>query len=767
LSSAAQGKPEKIVLPEGLVQLNGVIHGVPQAYDDKIRLELASVMLEGIGIDGRVILYIRSIEDVHAAGAYPMPGDYITAQARLRRPGVLRNSGVYIYDPAAMGIVATGYAKTIGLVKGETGLSERVHILRYRLGLLIERSFSGNTAALYKAIIPGLKRGMPKDMKDDFSATGLAHLLSISGTHFGLLAFLIFSAVRMITNRLPPALLRIMTLYLTPSQVAVITTLPVLFIYVLVAGAGTATIRSFIMIFIYMCAVFSDRKDQWLNSLSIAAVIILLYEPDQLFSLSFLLSFAAVLFIGMAIEKMGEERTETGAVFQVAGSDASLTISEKTALKLKTGLFISLAALAGTAPVVVMVFKQFPLISPLTNLLITPIVCFVILPAGFFSAFVALVLNLQEMPLNSVLEIITQAVLKIISLTARIPYSQLHPASPSAIMIMLYYLSFMLFIAPPLRLKEWMNLKKLPRSLLIIPFALVFVVYIFNSHYSGDELRVTFLDIGQGDSAVVELPDGRVALIDGGSKKPDMGRMVVAPWLWSRGIRKIDYLVVSHLHPDHSGGLPYIVNNFEIGEIWMTPQAGEGAESFAEQLRNSEWNLKLLSRGDVLVGGDYKFEVLHPYPGFSAFSPRGRFSNENSDSLVIRLESRGLSFVFTGDIEIEAERDLIYLGKWLDSDIIKVPHHGSRTSSSEGFLDNVSPKIAIISSGRNNSFKHPHKETLQRYQDRGIAVYNTAVDGAVSVSEVNGGFIVSVYMDHEFIEVGNIADEVRNLRLLF
>ena len=157
------------------------------------------------------------------------------------------------------------------------------------------------------AIIPGLKTGISRDMRDAFSTTGLAHLLSISGTHFGLLAFMVFISIRTVIKYLPVRLLSKMTLYITPTRIAVVITLPVLVFYALISGASTPTVRSLIMIFIYMLALFLGRKGQWLNSLSIAALIILLWNPKALFELSFQLSFIAVFSIGYVLEKRAED----------------------------------------------------------------------------------------------------------------------------------------------------------------------------------------------------------------------------------------------------------------------------------------------------------------------------------------------------------------------------------------------------------------------------------------------------------------------------
>jgi len=317
-----------------------------------------------------------------------------------------------------------------------------------------------------------------------------------------------------------------------------------------------------------------------------------------------------------------------------------------------------------------------------------------------------------------------------------------------------------------------------------IPLVLILCVYLIIPYFQNSKSSITFLDVGQGDSAVVNLPDGKVMLIDGGKYEPDMGRAVIAPYLWSRGIRSIDYLVLTHPHPDHYGGLIYIIDNFRIGEVWLNGKGAGGAEKFFQEIVEKNINFRILRRGDVLEAEKYTIRVFHPYDEFFADSERGDFSNENSGSLVLKYESGDVSVLFTGDIETEAEESLLPLAKWLRSAIVKVPHHGGRTSSSSGFLEAVDPRVAVISLGKNNPYGHPHAETIEGLKAAGAEIYRTDIDGAVTITlndypfSVRAGlkpafandrlsYKVQTYWDTEFKKVTTWRDEVRNLRLLY
>ncbi len=547
--------------------------------------------------------------------------------------------------------------------------------------------------------------------------------------------------------------------------------------------------------------------------MSIAAVLILLWQPSALFELSFQLSFLAVLSIGYVLEKYTEYKSQIiplhsplikGDVGGLHNSDHRYLIN-KAIEKVKTVILITIAAVLGTAPLVAVYFNQFPLISPITNLIITPLVCFIVLPLGFFTGFTALMFNMTSMPLSGLTDAVTHFALRLIKIFSHIPYATLHIHNPSIVIILLYYISLMLLVKnifhprpdlstsrfrpPPSRRRGDWNVADENSSFLggrkaplrqrpytgrvlrgggrFLPIVLVLCIYIITPYLSGNDLRITFLDVGQGDASFVELPDRKIMLIDGGTRDPDMGRRVIAPYLWSKGIKRVDYIVLSHPHLDHFGGLIYIMNNFDIGEIWLNGRVTFEAVELFQEIKRSKIPYKILRRGDVLEFDKYRVYFFHPYDEFYANSPRGEYSSENSDSLVFKIEAGDASILFTGDIEVEADENLLYLGNWLKSDVLKAPHHGGRTSNSMGFIQLVSPQIAVVSVGKNNIFHHPHKEALKRYEDAGVRIFRTEMDGAVAIISRDESYEIETYQDSMFKKVANWQDEIRNLKLLF
>jgi competence protein ComEC len=247
-------------------------------------------------------------------------------------------------------------------------------------------------------------------------------------------------------------------------------------------------------------------------------------------------------------------------------------------------------------------------------------------------------------------------------------------------------------------------------------------------------LRVTFLDVGQGDAALVELPDGRRLLIDGGGgggPRLDVGERVVAPFLWNRAIRVLDVVALSHADPDHAGGLGAILRHFTVKEFWGNGVWDAGGGELLRLLDQRGLLRRELRRGDRIWLGPVPVTVLHPPAELLRGSLRGAASDENNNSLVLRLDWGLASILFTGDLEQEGEASLLGSAEPLRHLVLKVGHHGSRYSTTERFLAAGQPNVAVISVGARNPFRHPAPEVLSRLEAAGIRTFRTDRDGAV------------------------------------
>jgi len=241
-------------------------------------------------------------------------------------------------------------------------------------------------------------------------------------------------------------------------------------------------------------------------------------------------------------------------------------------------------------------------------------------------------------------------------------------------------------------------------------------------------MRVTFLDVGQGDSAVIELPTGDVVLVDGGGfpgSRFDVGAAVLAPFLASRKVRRVELLVVSHTHPDHYAGLETIVERYRPRELWWPGVGGEGAQwrRFVARARKNGVRVRVVARGLTRTFGDASLRVLHPSPG--------RLGSVNDASLVLSAEWRERRVVFTGDIEAAGESLLLREASLRRVDLVKVAHHGSRTSSTPEVVRRLDPAYAVISAGADNRYGHPEPAVERRWAAAGTCVLRTDRCGAV------------------------------------
>ena len=593
---------------------------------------------------------------------------------------------------------------------------------RYRIHTVITEHFQEDSGALLAAITIGQRSHLSERLREAFNDAGLAHILSISGTHFGLFSVFLFAIFRMVIRVLPHALLQRMTLYLTPAQAAAFLSFPFMVAYLGLSGGSIPAIRSFIMIGIFLFGLIIGRKGFWLNSLLFAAFVIVLWEPQSMLSLSFQLSFLAVLFIGITIG-----RSDTGP-------------GEGRKLRRYIGnmVLLTLAASAGTAPLVAYSFHYASLISPVSNLVVAPFIGFILIPLSVISAFVFLATGYY--PFAPAIGILADAGVAIVQKLSEIPHAGIKIAAFPPVIVLLFYGSCLICL-----------LRKKSRYLLLLPCIPV-VFYSVFSIMNTDELSVTFLDVGQGDGAVVELPDGKTLVVDTGAT----GREV-ASFLRYRGKKHIDGLVLSHVHPDHTGGLQFIDERFDIREVWHGSRMILSDSMHAPEER-------VLERGDLIEGDGYRISVLHSYPEF--YTMHGNeYVEENNDSLVLQIAGKNISFLFTGDIEEEAEGDMLHLGGWIESDVIKVPHHGGRTSAHEAFLDTVNPDIAVVSAERGNRFGHPHQETLEMLSGR--KVLRTDTDGAIKIKKGAEGYAIKTYADFRFEKASGMSSEIRNLRRLF
>ncbi len=588
----------------------------------------------------------------------------------------------------------------------------------------IRANLGPEEAALFQALILGERQDIDHSLREPFSQTGLGHILAVSGLHIGLVAWAAFFLIKWILMRS----YRLTLAFDIRKLAALLACIPVVF-YACLAGLQVSTQRAMIMALVFFASVILDReKDIW-STLAFAALIVLSLDPEALFSISFQLSFGAVLGILWLTSPL--VRHMRGPVGDQGGIKRPAVLLGRHFLGLAA---ICLAAQVFLLPITVFYFHRVSPVALFANLMVIPLLGLWIIPAGLFSA---LILPLSPDLARVILQLGAaglQGMMHIIRFWSHFPFASFWMVTPNFPEILLFYA--ILFCIFSIRRWAWTR-----KTLVVLCglFILDAAYWTYQVEFRQD-LRVTFLDVGQGSSALVQFPGGKRMVIDGGGFPGsgfDVGRNVVAPFLWYSKIRSVDYLVLSHPQADHMNGLVFITKAFHPKEFWYNGDAGEGA-AFGELMaalyvQKTRFCLPRDLTGGRNIGGD-EVCLLFPQTAPADSSKMEIPSSLNDRSMVLKVTDRETAFLFTGDIEQRAEQVLMEeKGRFLRSRIMLSPHHGSRTSSSKGFLERVSPRICIISCGENNRFGFPHRTTLNKLMALGCRVLRTDREGAIQV----------------------------------
>ncbi len=681
-------------------------------------------------------------------------GDEIRLSARIHFPRNYGNPGEFDY---AGQMARDGIDATMTAPKGSLGSprfqiighrssfpGSRIESIRTHIGEFFDRNLAYPENAEMRALVIGDRGEIGEPLRNTFARTGMAHLLVISGLHLSIVAAAMFAVARLAMMLFPGLANRGYA-----NKVAAIAAMLAVCGYASIAGHHVSTIRALVMVLAYMLAVAIDRSREAIASLALAAIVICVALPGSTADSGFQLSFASVIAILLGMRRFAAWFARRKRIGMLRGEPSP---PRWRFLEAPAGyLAVSFWAMVGTAPLTAYHFNQFAVVGVVANAVVVPIMAF----GATISGLVAAALSFFSEPAARPILLFGANALAAGNWLAAWfvdwPLAWFRIFTPTILELAVVYGLLMIWLLAPLA--ESITAKRTRddgtrddvandpapkpgfgwRARCAIALAVVLIVdagYWTYDRFFNPDLRVTFLSVGEGDGAVVRFPGSRVMVIDGGGSYGgfDTGERIVAAYLWSQKIMRVDYLALSHPDLDHFGGLDFIAMNFAPRAFWTTGVASLDL-SYARLMDDLERAkipmVQVRETAPVAAIGGVTISSLN--------GSTGAARTQNNSSMVLRFSFGSASLLFTGDIESAGEHAMIENRGDLQATMLKVPHHGSASSSTAAFIEAVHPEAAVISDGYLNRFHFPSAAVVERYVKAGVIALRTDLDGAVMV----------------------------------
>lgn len=588
------------------------------------------------------------------------------------------------------------------LSTGHLSKAEKVsQNFRNNIDNLFDKSLDSSSGSFMKAMIMGESSYLDESTENRYREIGLAHVLAVSGLHIGIISLFLIYLLGFIGFR---------------RRLSVILTLSILWIYGYFVGYPISVLRALIMFSFLMLAGLLYRRYDPMNIISLVGCILLIYNPLWIFSVGLQFSFSATISLMLFTTKIQQYMFNK---YKKIGHVLSPLIA------VQLGIF----------PIMVYHFNDISTLSIFTNLILVPLISIALIVGFVMSILSIITIGLME----NILDIIgypLSGLLYIVDFIARIlhkiPFNQIILPSPTVIEILLFYIIVFLILRI-IKIKILSNLfgESLIKCILIYLYISILISGI-GIIEDGKTVTIDFLDVGQGDCVIIRT-NGKSFLIDSGGtpfSDFDIGESVIIPYIRKEGIRKLNGAFISHFHADHCEGYISLLNKVEIDNLFIGYENHDN-ELFAQisEIANKHSvDINVLNSGDELILGKQKnIKILNPQRSNKSHI------DDNNMSLVMLLEIYDRKVLFTGDIEKEVEESIIKNFDGLNIDILKVPHHGSVTSSSLEFIANLQSEYAVIQVG-NNNFGHPSDEVLERFNNENIKTYRNDNDGMIKVT---------------------------------
>ncbi len=663
-----------------------------------------------------------------------VPGDILIFQGEFNSPEKARNYNGFNYSNYLK------QRKIYGIIYANNVKKTFTKKDKYYFRGKILNSFIQNFNKIYdktqegflEGILFGYTEKLEDDLKENFRLANISHVLAISGLHIYYINYMasIFFEKLIKNKRLQKYILIIL-----------------LILFWFIIGESVSCTRACIMEIISIISFLFNRKYNFYRSYLISFFIIIILNPYNIFNIGMWLSYFGILGIKLFynfLDLIFKHFLKFNKIFNEIIKVSIMSICVQIMI----------------FPIIIYNFNTISCLFLVSNIIVFLFIDKIII-LGYLSLLLSFINFNISLFFSNFNEILISMFLKIVTILNSLPLSNIYVKTPHVISILIYYfiLCFVYFFS--IRNKHFVlrlfcssifiriQLKRLYLKIRKIPYILIIIILIFGMFQFKNEfsyLDIYFLDVGQGDCCLIKTPEGKNILIDGGegnSEKYDYGKNVVVPYLLDRRITKLNYLIISHFDSDHVGGVISVIKELKVESIIIGKQfeTNENLEYFFEIIKSKNIPIKVVEAGDkICIEKNLIFYTLWP-------SSENLIKENvlNNNSLVCKLIYKDFSCIFTGDIEEIAEKELVEKYKdsnILKSNILKVAHHGSKTSSTREFLEKVKPEYALIGVGKNNNFGHPSNITIEKLKEMYCTIFRTDINGEIMIKVNRKGKII-------------------------
>ena len=696
---------------EMIAEVTGI--KIEKEYYDKYEIKVLQCSKQNKLISKKLILYIDYNRNL-------LPGDIIKIKGKFQKPTTSRNYKGFDYSNylKQRKIYGTMFASDIQIINSKIDYYSVIGKIRFYFNEQIKLTYDKTSYTFLTGMLLGNTEEMPQQLEDYFKTSNLSHIIAISGSH---LVYVII-VCKFILDR-----------FLKNKKIKNYLLVLILFAFYALTGENVSCIRACIMSSMVLISSNLHRKSNFYLNCIISFIIIIILNPYNLFNIGMYLSYAGTIGIILFYRlfcKIIERKFKNRVIIYV----------------LKIAL-VSISAQILIMPIMLYSFNNLSSNFVISNILVSFLVGPVLI-VGYISIFISFLFPKYKLIIN-IEKIVIKIIFFIAELCSKIPFSNVYVCTPNLFWVFIYYFTiFALFVFYRYRklyvLKLLISIKFFKyeiKKILLNSYLkkIVYIVIIFgviskllNSNF---DLKIHFIDVGQGDCSFIITPAGKKLIIDAGEGEIsgyDYGKNVVVPYLLDKGINRIDYIIVSHCDSDHIGGIYYVLENLNVDKviIGVQPEDSENLLKLISICKKEKIEIVTLKMGDKYrIDDDVILDVIWP-------SPENIIEENtlNNNSLVFKLIYNNHSILFTGDIEEIAERKILdYYEKRLEADILKVAHHGSKTSSIEEFLMEVKPRYVLIGVGDKNKFGHPSKDVLERIKKYTSQIYRTDFYGEIII----------------------------------